>query len=532
MNKFLAFISSIGISQQDKEDTVLQKRFLVYQALLMSMGGIIWGTLALVFDRAWQSSVPFSYVLLTASNLIFFHVSGKFKVAKTIQTAISLLLPFLFQWFLGGFMASGAVMLWALLSLAASVTYQSNRTVALWLVMFILLALFSGIFDNRFVDWIDPYDALPYSIFFMVLNIVVISAIILWLFNFMVRGKTEALLKLQKAEAQLVQSEKMATLGTLAAGVAHELNNPAAATRRAAQQLDNVLIKAEQARNALVAAELNDEERALMTILTKQAREYSIKQINLDSLERSDREVEVEDWLGEKGFDNAWELAPSLVGMDLDRKRLNALASKSREDTFRAIIIFSSHLFPIHSLLHEISEGSGRISEIVVALKNYSFLGQAPIQEVNIHEGIDNTLVILRSKMKVGIMVRREYCNDLPLITAYGSELNQVWTNILDNAIDAMKEKGEIIIRTKKEKDCVVVEIEDNGPGIPAVVQTKIFDPFFTTKEPGKGTGLGLSTSYGIITEKHKGSITVQSKPGCTKFIVKIPINHPNQPIS
>ena len=152
MDKFLAFISSIGISQQDKEDTVLQKRFLVYQALLMSMGGIIWGTLALVFDRAWQSSVPFGYAFLTALNLIFFHVSGNFKVVKTIQTAISLLLPFLFQWFLGGFMASGAVMLWALLSLAASVTYQSNRTVALWLGMFILLALFSGIFDNRFFD--------------------------------------------------------------------------------------------------------------------------------------------------------------------------------------------------------------------------------------------------------------------------------------------------------------------------------------------------------------------------------------------
>jgi signal transduction histidine kinase len=528
MNKIPAFISSIGISPRDKEDTVLQKRFLVYQALLMSMGGIIWGILAFIFNRAWQSSVPFAYVLLTALNLIFFHVSGNFKVVKTIQTVISLLLPFLFQWFLGGFMVSGAVMLWALLSLAASVTYQSNRTVALWLVMFILLTLFSGIFDKRFFDWVNPHDAIPYSIYLMVLNIVVISAIILWLFNFMVRGKNEALQKLQEAQAQLVQSEKMATLGTLAAGVAHELNNPAAATRRAAQQLDQMLIKAEQARDVLAAAKLNDEERALM-ILTKQAIEYSIKQINLDSLERSDTEAEVEDWLGEKDFDNAWELAPALVGMGFDKKRLDALASKSREDAFRAIIISAAYLFPIHSLLHEIKEGSGRISEIVVALKNYSFLGQAPIQEINIHDGIDNTLVILRSKMKVGVMVRREYCNDLPLITAYGSELNQVWTNILDNAIDAMKEKGEIIIRTKKEKTYVVVEIEDNGPGIPAAVQSKIFDPFFTTKEPGKGTGLGLSTSYGIITEKHKGSITVQSKPGCTKFIVKLPINHPEQ---
>jgi signal transduction histidine kinase len=529
MNKILAFILSIGISVRDKEDTVLQKRFLVYQALLMSMGGIIWGILALVFNRAWQSSVPFGYVLLTTMNLVFFNATGNFKVVKTIQTAISLLLPFLFQWFLGGFIASGAVMLWALLSLAASVTYQSNRTIILWLVMFIFLAVFSVIFDKRFFDWIKPYDAIPYSIYLMVLNIIVISTIIVWLFNFMVRGKNEALQKLQEAQAQLVQSEKMATLGTLAAGVAHELNNPAAATRRAAQQLDEMLIKAGQAQDVLAKVKLNNEERALMMSLTKQAVEYSTKQITLDSLERSDREAEVEDWLDEKDFDNAWELAPVLVGMDLDKNRLYALASKSREDAFKAIIVSVAHLFPIHSLLHEIKEGSGRISEIVVALKNYSFLGQAPIQEVNIHEGIDNTLVILRSKMKVGVTVHREYCNDLPLITAYGSELNQVWTNILDNAIDAMKEKGDIIIRTKKLKTYVVVEIEDNGPGISAAVQSKIFDPFFTTKEPGKGTGLGLSTSYGIITEKHKGSISVQSKPGCTKFIVKLPINHPEQ---
>ncbi len=249
MYKNLAFISSIGINPADKEDTILQKRFLVYQALLMLIGGIIWGLLAIMFNRAWQSSVPFGYVLFTTLNLAYFHFSGNFKIVKTIQTALSLLLPFLFQWFLGGFMASGAVMLWALLSLSASVTYQSNRTVAIWLALFILLAIVSGVFDNWFFEKIKPYDALPYSNFFMVLNIVVISGIMLWLFNFMVRGKNEALKKLQEAQVQLVQSEKMATLGTLAAGVAHELNNPAAATKRAAHQLDSLITKIEELRN-------------------------------------------------------------------------------------------------------------------------------------------------------------------------------------------------------------------------------------------------------------------------------------------
>jgi signal transduction histidine kinase len=528
VNKFLEFISSIGISANDKEDTVLQKRFLVYQALLMSMGGVIWGILALTFSRHWQSLVPFGYVAITLVNLIFFQSTKNFTVVKTIQTAISLLLPFLFQWFLGGFIPSGVVMLWALLALAASVTYQSDRTVAAWLLLFVLLTIVSGIYDGKFFSWIKPVDAIPYSIFFTVLNIVIISAIILWLFNFMVRGKNEALKKLQEAQAQLVQSAKMATLGTLAAGVAHELNNPAAAAKRSSHQLGEAVTKAEQARDKLIKANLNGDEQSLLVVFTKRASDYSQKN-NFNSLERSDKEAEVEDWLSKKNFEDAWELAPALVDMNFDKIRLQQLASQSREDSFKAMITFAAYLFPIHSLLHEIGEASGRISEIVVALKNYSFLGQAPVQEVNVHHGIDNTLVILRNKIKVGVTVQREYCNNLPLITAFGSELNQVWTNILDNAIDAMNEKGRIIIRTRTEKTCIVVEIEDNGPGIPEAIQSKIFDPFFTTKEPGKGTGLGLATTYGIITEKHKGSISVQSKPGCTKFIVKLPINSTTQ---
>lgn len=312
MANFLNFISSIGISLNDKEDTVLQKRFLVYQALLMSLGGIVWGILAITFNRAWQSSVPFGYVVLTVFNLIFFYYSRNFKVVKTIQTAISLLLPFLFQWFLGGFLASGAVILWSLLALAASVTYQSNRTIAVWLVLFISLCIFSGIYDADFFVWIKPIDAVPYFIFFMVLNIVIISAIILWLFNFMVRGKNEALQKLQEAQAQLVQSAKMATLGTLAAGVAHELNNPAAAAKRAAHQLEEAITKAEQARDALIATDLNSDEQSLLATLTKQARDYSLNN-TLNSIERSDKEAEVEDWLSEKEFSNAWELAPALL---------------------------------------------------------------------------------------------------------------------------------------------------------------------------------------------------------------------------
>ncbi len=334
---------------------------------------------------------------------------------------------------------------------------------------------------------------------------------------------------LQKAaERSLHQSEKMATLGTLAAGVAHELNNPAAATRRAAMQLRDIFTTLEQAHAELNTFDLTKQHRDLMLSLTKQAQEASSRQSDLDPLTLSDLEAEVEEWLDDQDVAEPWNVAPYVVRIGFDPKKLDELATKFDEDILRAIINWVAAMFPVYALLHEISEGSSRISEIVVALKNYSFLGQAPIQQVNIHEGIDNTLVILRNKMKVGITVHRDYSPDLPAIVAYGSELNQVWTNILDNAADAMKGKGEIAIRTRKDGKWVIVEIEDNGPGIPQAVQSRIFDPFFTTKEPGKGTGLGLSTTYGIVTEKHKGTIGVRSQPGSTCFTIRLPIDPTN----
>jgi predicted CoA-binding protein len=205
---------------------------------------------------------------------------------------------------------------------------------------------------------------------------------------------------------------------------------------------------------------------------------------------------------------------------------LKSFASHFSPEYLPAIVGWLGATYNAYNLLNEIGQGSSRISEIVKALKSYSYLDQAPVQDVNINEGLDNTLLILRSKTK-DIKIHREYDPNLPKIQAYGSELNQVWTNILDNAADALDKSpnAEIFIRTVHEGDWIKVEIEDNGPGIPAEILPRIFDPFFTTKPPGKGTGLGLEISYNIIVNKHRGDIRAFSWPGKTIFRVSIPIN-------
>lgn len=516
---------SICVFEDDKEDIILQKKFLTYQTFMMCVGGILWGAACLIFNREWQAIIPFGYVVFSTGNIITFHYHRDFNIAKSIQSGISLLLPFLLQICLGGFIASGAVMLWALLALTVSVTYQSKRSVVLWFSLYAVLTIILGIFDNVFIDWIKPYDALPYSVIFTVSNIIIISAILVWLFNFMVRGKNDALRKLSMAQSQLVQSEKMATLGTLAAGVAHELNNPAAAVRRASKQLDEVNRRLEITRQKLNSMNLSTEELNCCKLLADiKIKKHTRENNAVDVMKHSDSESVIEEWLDEKGINEPWVIAPVLNDYGVLVDELKELEGKIKPLAFETVLYWISDTILSNSLLFEIMEGSSRISEIVVAMKSYSYLGQAPIQQINIHEGIDNTLVILRNKLKQGITIKKFYGKDIPVITAYGSELNQVWTNILDNAIDVLKDKGEICISTRKNGSSIIVEIEDNGPGMTPEVQKRIFDPFFTTKAPGKGTGLGLSTSYGIVTEKHHGKLSVQSKNGMTRFTIVLPI--------
>ena len=330
--------------------------------------------------------------------------------------------------------------------------------------------------------------------------------------------------RLRSTELMLRQSEKMAQLGTLTAGIAHELNNPAAAAQRGASQLNSVIAQLQEAQIGLSKLSLPPENWDKLSQLNMLIRDSASNHIDIDTLERSDREYEIEEWLDAHNIPDAWEHAPTLVDLGFTEEQLGNLANNFSSDQLVEVIAWMGASFNTYSLLEEINQGSVRISEIVKSLKSYVYLDQAPIQSVDIHEGLNNTLVMLRHKLKEGIDVKREYAESLPNIQAYGSELNQVWTNIIDNAIDAMNGQGEIIIKTHQDGEWVIVELEDNGPGIPEDIQEEIFSPFFTTKAVGKGTGLGLNISYKII-EKHSGEIKVFSKPGKTRFQVSLPID-------
>lgn len=327
-------------------------------------------------------------------------------------------------------------------------------------------------------------------------------------------------------EAVTRQQEKMAALGKFSAGLAHELNNPAAAGRRAASQL-------RQALDVILDGSLGLGEPGgmaqaeLIQAKLKEALGMTLAAGSLNTLEQSEREDELNDWLEAHGVEEGWRLAPTFVNAGLTTGWLEEF-SKGFTANSQPGRIFNwlEAALTARELVTQVEQSTEKISRLVKAVKEYSYMDQGPQQEVNIEQGLESTLTMLAHKLK-NISVVKDYAPDLPRIFASGSELNQVWTNLIDNAVDAMeplKGAGKLTLRTRLDNKLVVVEIGDNGPGIPEKLQSRIFEPFFTTKDVGKGTGMGLDIVYRIITRQHKGDIKVASQPGDTRFIVRLPL--------
>ena len=317
------------------------------------------------------------------------------------------------------------------------------------------------------------------------------------------------------------QRDRLAGLGKLSAGLAHELNNPASAARRATSQLRTTIKRIRDASHELGARELTAAQKAeiekLETLFMQQDGPPP------DALTLATLEEDLDSWLRAHGQDDLWQLASDLAHKNVKPEMLERLFAIVDAATARAALVRIAASVEIANLLNEIESSTGRISDLVLAIKEYTFMDQSPVQNIDVVKGLETTLTILHHKLKRGVTVNRDYQRIPLLVNSFGSELNQVWTNIIDNAIDAMGGKGELRVRTYRDDTCVVVEIGDNGPGIADNVLPHIFEPFFTTKGVGQGTGLGLDTAARIV-RKHRGHIQVNSKPGDTSFQVYLPL--------
>jgi signal transduction histidine kinase len=318
--------------------------------------------------------------------------------------------------------------------------------------------------------------------------------------------------------------ERLEALGTMAAGLAHELNNPAAAAQRAAAQLAEALDVLGSALGRFVESGVERSEAEVLLGLQREALAGAADRTALDALDAADAEDELRDRLEDMGVPEAWRLAEPLAAAGVDLGWVERVAAAAGPATDAALGWVAASL-TARGLATELQESTRRMSDLVSAVKSYAYMDRGDLVEVDLHEGLETTLAVLGHKLKhTAIEVIRDYDRDIPKLMVSGSELNQVWTNLLDNAIDALGERGTITIATRRDGDYASVDVSDDGPGIAPEDRERVFESFFTTKDVGQGMGLGLATALQIVHDRHEGSLTLESEPGRTTFHVRLPI--------
>jgi signal transduction histidine kinase len=322
-------------------------------------------------------------------------------------------------------------------------------------------------------------------------------------------------------ESTARQREALVTLGTLAAGLAHEINNPASAAARAVDALDGACAALVAAAGRMAADELPAAPFAALEALR---RDLTPPDEDLDPLARADREQALATWLTRHGVARAWALAPPLAAAGADLAWCERAAALLEGPALEPGLEWTAGVFSVAALLGELKASTRRISELVAAVRSYSQLDRASMQAIDVTEGLESTLVMLGHKLRDGVTVLRDYGDGVPRIEAYPGELNQVWTNLIDNAIDAMEGHGTLRLATRADGPSVVVEVADTGPGMPPEVAARAFDAFYTTKDVGRGVGLGLDIARRIVVERHRGTIAVDSRPGATVLRVTLPV--------
>ncbi|MER5666804.1 ATP-binding protein [Streptomyces mirabilis] len=328
----------------------------------------------------------------------------------------------------------------------------------------------------------------------------------------------------QNAQRTIGQRERLLALGSLSAGLTHELNNPAAAAVRATSALRERVAKMRQKLGVIAAGPYKRHTLEILVEIQERTAERVAKATPLSPLETSDREDALADWLDDHDIAGGWQLAPTFVQAGLDTDWLDQVAAAVDEETLQGAVHWLNYTVETELLMNEIEDSTTRITHLVDAAKQYSQLDRAPYQVVDVHDLLDSTLMMLSGKIGSGVKVVKDFDRTLPKIPAYPGELNQVWTNLIDNAVSAMDGEGTLTVRTALDHDQLLVEFRDSGPGVPPEIRDRIFDPFFTTKPVGEGTGLGLDISFRIVVNKHHGSLHVESVPGDTRFQVRLPL--------
>ena len=517
----VSFFGTMCVLPGDDSETWTRKAHFTLAMTVIVPAGLIWALVYYLFGAHFAALFPLAYSVLSLANLIVLHEIRHFRFFQISELALILVLPFALQLALGGFVSGSAVVLWSLLCPLFAILFTGQREALIWFLLFLGLVFAAGALQPSLV----PTGVLPAWLIgvLFVMNIGAVSTIAFaMLISF---GRARAKLRVLEVayldqNVMLRQREKLATLGTLAAGVAHELNNPVAAVGRSAEQLTPSLTHLTRSGAALASSD--DFARNSESIVGRKANTAERR----SPLEISEIEDELEDWLHDHGVTLAADVAPALVSAGWGVKEIETATAGIDPDRLGPAIEFIGHAVTTASLGGTIGEGTRRISVIVAALRSYSYLDRGKWQMVDLAEGLESTLTLLGAKLR-DMQVEREFAEGLPCVEARGNELNQVWTNIIDNAIDATDGNGQLTLRTLQDGDVAVVELQDDGPGMPDGVAETVFDPFFTTKPPGRGTGLGLNISYNIVVEQHNGQISVVSEPGRTCFRVALPLQQP-----
>lgn len=526
-----------GFARQEGDssyDTFI-KSLALFISISCSICGLFWSLMYYqVFGLVTTTILPLCFVGIVMPAALIAHYLKQYKILIYAQTLCIMLVTTMIQWSIGSIDQSGAVFAWSFLGPTGAMIFLDRKRAYLFMILWIFLLVITTVIQPNLFGHSYDLPSFTKGIFYL-MNLGVSLSVNFLAFLFFYGEKERGLALLIKnrelertnyeQELLLRQNEKLATLGRLSAGIAHELNNPAAAVQRGAIRLQKTIPNLNLAQYQLGGTAFSEKELEIATRFVDTYAKASQDTNEIDALDRSDLEYELENMLSQFGLSNGWEIAPELVNMGVTKAELESHFKMFGPDKMNVLVSALFNLHITNDLLDEIDQGTSRVTEIVKALKAYTYMDQSPIQFIQLNEGLNNTLVMLRSKLKHGIIVHKDFEADLPQIEGFGSELNQVWTNLIDNAVDAMEGKGEIFLKTWSDRDKVFVEVKDQGNGIPAEIQKHIFDPFFTTKEQGKGTGLGLHISFNIIAKKHHGDISVRSKPGETIFRVALPIH-------